>query len=295
VRISFIGCVLSIFMCVVCMLSAQIKQTDTMLLKKHMDFLCSDSLAGRKAGSLGEMMAVQYVEDVFAKQKLEFFFAGGYSETFVFSDENDEAGLSRNVAAFVNHKADSTILIIANIDHLGFGGDKSRSYTMNSIHPGADDNASGLSVLLLLPKYLKKRKMSNFNYIILATGAYETGNRGTFSFLKKHQHKLKNVQLVICLHMLGRMSSPHEGFFMVVNPISEVITQQEHVKVLFDKFHVSLRAEVEDIMEPFDKYGFAVVKITTHDDFRKITDPPDKINYSGMTHIAGFIIEMFKK
>ena len=99
----------------------QVSDKDTVEFKKHVLFLCHDSLEGRAAGSEGEMIAVQYVEDIFQSLKLDRFFKNGYAESFIFIDDDGDVKVSRNVAAFINNDTDSTILIMAHVDHLGMG------------------------------------------------------------------------------------------------------------------------------------------------------------------------------
>ncbi len=278
-----------------CYATAQISDKDTLLLKKHIEFLCNDSLAGRDAGSEGEMIAVQYVEDVFTFQKINYFFQDGFSESFIFINYAGEIQMSRNVAGIINHDADSTIIIMAHLDHLGLGGVKSKSYTMSKIHYGADDNASGVSLLLLISKYLKDKQFSAYNFLLLGTGAHEPGFFGAGSFIRKYGKKLDKVKLVVNLDMVGRQQKP-EVIYALTNEKARKMFEQSpiHISVMTHKVTV---AELEEgDHTPFDRAGFPVIHITTgmHDDYHKVSDTPDKINYQGMINIMNFILDLLK-
>jgi hypothetical protein len=61
---------------------------------------------------------------------------------------------------------------------------------------GAIDNASGVSILIELTKYLKKNPLKNMDVIIIFTGAEEWGLIGSKRYLKRHRSKLqKNYDL----------------------------------------------------------------------------------------------------
>ncbi len=51
---------------------------------------------------------------------------------------------------FLDNKAENTVIIGAHFDHLGYGGDGSLHRGEKAIHNGADDNASGVAVMLNL-------------------------------------------------------------------------------------------------------------------------------------------------
>jgi Zn-dependent M28 family amino/carboxypeptidase len=292
----FTKCTFLLFLLVWQQTLAQVNLKDTLLLKNHIGFLCHDSLAGRKAGSEGEMIAVQYVEDAFAEQKLSFFFNNGFAESFIFIDDNGEMQMSRNVSAFINNKADSTIIIMAHVDHLGLGGVKSKSYTNSKIHYGADDNASGIAALILIAKYLKQPEFQRFNYLLIATGAHEPGYFGANSFVRKYGNKLANVKLIVNLDMIGRVNTQTQTMYALTNESSFALFQNIELHLPLMTFKVNIDEMNEGDHTPFHKAGFAVMHITSgmHDDYHKTSDTPDKINYQGIVSIMNFLLEMIK-
>lgn len=61
---------------------------------------------------------------------------------------------------------------------------------------GANDNASGVAVLLSLSSYLSKNKFPNLNITFLATGAEEAGVVGILDYLKKYKDKVKKSWII---------------------------------------------------------------------------------------------------
>jgi len=59
--------------------------------------------------------------------------------------------------------------------------------------PGANDNASGVGVLLSLAETLKKQPLENVEVWFLFTGCEEAGMGGMQSFLQKHKNEIKQT------------------------------------------------------------------------------------------------------
>ena len=276
---------------------AQINVSDTLYAHNIISALCNDSLSGRGAGSRGEMYAVQMIEEEFSKLQLQNYFKGGYSESFIFIDEKGEILVSRNIAAYIDHQAEKTILIMAHYDHLGLGGVQSLSYTNSSIHYGADDNASGIAVMLMTAGYLKNKSFSAYNYLLLATGAHEPGNFGSGAFVRKYGHSLQKIALVINVDMVGRYMQNNIPFNMHSNDAGKMFFSSIDLNILLLTYKINIRELESGDHTPFENAGFPVIHITTgrHDDYHKISDTPDKINYSGLYEIAGFILELLKQ
>lgn len=64
---------------------------------------------------------------------------------------------TRNIVGFIKGQSDSIVFIAAHYDHLGMMG--------NIMYPGANDNASGVSMVLNLAKYYAKQKKNNYTMV----------------------------------------------------------------------------------------------------------------------------------
>jgi len=70
--------------------------------------------------------------------------------------------------------------------------------------PGADDNASGVAVLLDLAEYFSKRKKDlTYRLKFIALGSEEIGLLGSKAYVAKHQEELKNCELVFNVDTVG--------------------------------------------------------------------------------------------
>jgi acetylornithine deacetylase/succinyl-diaminopimelate desuccinylase-like protein len=155
-------------------------------------FLADDALAGRLAGSAGERCAADYIAGEFAKAKLR---PAGDDGTFFQSlslasalNPHAPGGTGRNVIAALDGSdprvKDEWIVIGAHYDHLGEGGNRSSlSPDDKGIHNGADDNASGVSVVLSAARALAAGPRPARSVLFIAFTGEESGLLGSTHFV----------------------------------------------------------------------------------------------------------------
>lgn len=102
-----------------------------------------------------------------------------------------------NVAAMLKGTAnpDSVIVFTAHYDHLGGMGNK-------TYFPGANDNASGVAMLLDLAKYYAKNPQK-YSVVFIAFAAEEIGLLGSKYFTENPLLPLKNIRFLWNLDLLG--------------------------------------------------------------------------------------------
>jgi len=94
-------------------------------------------------------------------------------------------------------KLDSTIIISAHYDHLGMMGKK-------TIFPGANDNASGVALLLELAKhYSQKNNQPKYDIIFIAFGGEEIGLLGSKFYTENPVSPLKNIKFMLNFDLAG--------------------------------------------------------------------------------------------
>ena len=127
-------------------------------IQEDLKFLSSDELEGRFTGTNGEKIAAEYIIKNFIEYDLEPL---GDSNSFIqkfnaklrknpHSDIDAKKIIGKNVIGFQNNNAKHTIIIGAHYDHLGYGQVGSLSTLEKQIHNGADDNASGVALMINL-------------------------------------------------------------------------------------------------------------------------------------------------
>jgi hypothetical protein len=183
-------------------------------LLSHIETLADDSMLGRGAGTGTELLAAQYVRDVFQSTGLHPG-VDDYLQTFSIGDrgQSPDAGTwSQNVMATLpgsGSLADQWIIVGAHYDHVGW-----RQVTADSIliFNGADDNASGTSLMLEVARYLRhyftegtgqtgERRSIMFH----AYGAEEIGLVGSRHFCQGPTVPLDSVAAMVNLDMVGRL------------------------------------------------------------------------------------------
>lgn len=105
--------------------------------------------------------------------------------------------ISQNVIGYL--EADNPnaewLLFIAHYDHLGMLG-------KSTFFPGANDNASGVSMLLTLAEAYKS-KNKKYNMAFIATAGEECGLLGSKHYVENPSFPLEDIKLVINLDMIA--------------------------------------------------------------------------------------------
>jgi len=107
------------------------------------------------------------------------------------------------------------VVVTAHLDHVGRGGLGSRAEDdeRKQIHPGADDNASGVAAMLVLADRLKARydalpkDAEARSVLFLALGAGEYSLRGAGHYLRKPYKPVTANAVVINIDSIGRIGN----------------------------------------------------------------------------------------
>jgi hypothetical protein len=115
--------------------------------------------------------------------------------------------ISRNVIGFIEGSKfkDSFIYITAHYDHLGMMGNK-------TYFPGANDNASGIAMMLNLAKYYQTNK-PKYSMVFIAFSGEEAGLIGSHHYVEHPLTALSNIKFLVNVDLMGNGS---DGV-MVVN------------------------------------------------------------------------------
>ncbi|MBT8394251.1 MAG: M28 family peptidase [Flavobacteriaceae bacterium] len=276
-------------------------------IKDDVMFLSDDKLEGRVTGSEGEIEAGDYIAKRFKDLELEPKGTDGYFQTFTFKPKTDPHSevkftesttdstiTGRNVLAYIDNDAAQTIVIGAHYDHLGyneFGGSLYRGEE-KQIHNGADDNASGVAVMLNLASKLKNGNKGN-NYLFMSFSGEEMGLLGSNYFVKNSTVPTDSINYMLNMDMVGRLKadSTLAVYGTGTSPIfKQVITASN------DKFKL---IEKESGVGPSDHTSFYLNDIPVlhfftgqHEDYHKPSDDFDKLNYEGMETISNYIYDI---
>ncbi|MCB0734539.1 MAG: M28 family peptidase [Bacteroidetes bacterium] len=208
-----------------------------------------------------------------------------------------------NVLGFVDNGAKTTVVIGAHHDHLGHnehGG--SRDPDGHEVHNGADDNASGVAVMLELARKLRKSKgwNRNNNYLFMAFSGEEMGLIGSKYFCEHPTIDLGSVNYMLNMDMVGMLDSTERT--LIINGVGTSSKWEESI--------IQLKPEMRGISHinttkggigPSDHTSFYLKEIPSihfftgsHEHYHKPTDDAFRLNYGGSAFITCFIVDMVK-
>jgi Zn-dependent M28 family amino/carboxypeptidase len=275
-------------------------------MNEDVTYLAADSLMGRATGTSYEMLAGSYLADRFRDLGLEAKGSDGYLQEFTFKPSTnphqqaavvekrgDSTSTGRNVIAYLDNKAPTTVIIGAHYDHLGMGGQGSLYREGPAIHNGADDNASGVAIMLKLANDLQDKNTNN-NYLFIAFSGEEIGLLGSNYFVKNPTIDLEGVNYMVNMDMVGRLNEENT---LAVHGVG---TSPVWKQTLFANNDLGLNiAEHESGIGPSDHTSFYIMDIPVlhfftgqHSDYHKPSDDADKLNYAGMETISKFILNI---
>ncbi len=273
-------------------------------IKEDVIFLADDSLEGRGTGTEGEKKASEYIAKRFKELGIsskgdsgyfqEFNFipkVGPHSEAKFLDKKEDGSITGRNVLAFMDNKTENTVVIGAHYDHLGFGNEGSLHRGEKAVHNGADDNASGVAVMLNLAAKLKNNNTNN-NYLFMAFSGEEMGLLGSNYFVKNPTLDAKKINYMINMDMVGRLK---DSTLAVYGTGTSPIWSQT-INSLNDNFKL---IEKESGVGPSDHTSFYLADIPVlhfftgqHEDYHKPSDDEELLNYNGMYQISDYIFSI---
>lgn len=176
-------------------------------MKSHVRYLSSSLLEGRKAGSEGEKMAAEYVEDVFTQYGVDVISPEG-GDIFGLKTEAGDTLTSRNVLAYVQgydkDLRDKFIVVGARLDNLGTMTMTIDGRPVEKVFSGANGNASGLAIMLELARMVQTNSiLFRRSVLFVAFGASLESYAGAWYFLNRSFADTERVEAMVNLDMLG--------------------------------------------------------------------------------------------
>jgi hypothetical protein len=200
---------------------------------EHVQVLCSPAFEGRRSGSRGAEAAAQYIASEFDRLGLKPLGDEGYFQAFVLpAGENASALASqatgRNVLGLLpgpNMEQSSRVLILgAHYDHLGVDAD-------GELYAGANDNASGVAVLIEIARAMRSvGYVPDHSVLFAAWDGEEQNLLGSRHYVGNPVFPLANTIGMIQLDMVGLAS---EGFLHIEGTSNAVGHQLSSSAALF--------------------------------------------------------------
>lgn len=280
-------------------------------IKADLMFLADDKLEGRKTGTKGEKLAAEYISERFEKLNLSDKGTENYFQDFYFNNstnpheeiefnktEDKNEIHARNVVGFLDNGGENTIVIGAHYDHLGYGEESSLYFGDDVlIHNGADDNASGTSLLLDLANRLAAKNLKS-NYLFIAFSGEEMGLLGSNYFLKNPTVSKDEINYMINMDMVGRLNEENKLSVSGVGSakIFKQIINSNNSQFNLVEFGSSSGFGSSDHAS-FYYEDIPVLSFFTgqHEDYHKPSDDSDKINFEGIEKISDYIEDIIEE
>ena len=252
-------------------------------------FLSSDELKGRASGTEGSESAAAYIARKFSEAGLKPAGdeAGSYFQTWEEPDNSnhEHKALMKNVIGVIPGKnpgwSAQSVIVGAHYDHLGV--------VKGEIYYGADDNASGIAVLIELAAKLGKNLDPDRNIIFVAFTGEETGKKGSKYYIDNQKRYPANQAMgMLNLDTVGRLGGKK---LLVLGTGSA----KEWTHIFRGAGHVA-GVGVETVSEELDssdqkgfqEAGVPAVQLFTgpHPDYHRPSDTIEKIDPEGLIKVA---------
>jgi hypothetical protein len=261
--------------------------------------LADPKFEGRAAGSRGGIAARAWIVDRFKAIGLHPV-SGGYVQPFTYTRmtmSGRQKGEGANVLGMCTGTETKLpfFVVSAHYDHLGIRNDQ--------VYPGADDDASGVAVILEIAAYCQKTPFRH-SIVFAAFDAEEPGLQGSKAFMIRPPIPKARIGLNVNLDMVSR-NDKREIFisgtyhYPELKPALEEVARRAPITVLFghDK-PVALAGGVEDWTDqsdhgPFhdEKIPFVYFGVEDHADYHEPTDTADKIDRGFFVDVAETILD----
>jgi len=260
--------------------------------------LADPALEGRGPGSPGSARAADMITRNFEAIKLVPGGDAGYVQSFTIDGGGESPVVLRNIIGIVPGTnpayAGQSVVVGAHYDHLGRGlGISRESRFEGRIHPGADDNASGVAVLIELARYFAGTAPER-TIVFAAFSGEETGRLGSKHYVSamKRFPPAKTIGM-INLDTVGRLG---DRKLLVLGAESA----DEWVHIFRGAGYVT-GVDVTTVTEPLDssdQVSFHEARVPAvqlfagpHEDYHRPTDSVDRIDASGLVNVAAVATE----
>lgn len=215
-------------------------------------------------------------------------------------------GISQNVLGFLpaptrtdplyeTPPARPTILLTAHYDGispLGYGGAKDRGF---GVRPGANDNASGVAMLLQIARALADTPERKCNYVFAALTGSEVGFVGARHYLAHSSVPLADTAVAVNLDQVGR--SVDRTVYVIGDSLREPYKARlQAANKLFGVLRMVRMPQTEDIYNS-DDIVFHTAEVPTlfffggfSPDFHRAGDTIEKLNLEGMEQIGKLVL-----
>ncbi len=273
--------------------------TDAERIGEMMNYLASDDMKGRDAGTEGIELAATYIENYLKSYRVKPYFKT-YRDTL--SNFNKTAF---NIVGIVEGNDSDLkkeyIVIGAHYDHIGIVNIENGDAIAN----GANDNASGTSTVLEYARYFGTHKTNKRSLIFALFSAEEKGLLGSKHLAKELKEQGVNLYAMLNFEMTGIPMKDKDylmyltGFEMSnLAEVSNAYAKEKLVGFLPTAKEYSLFKRSDNyafhVEMGVPSHTFSTFDFTNFDHYHKVGDEADKMDFEHMANLVNKTIPVLE-
>ncbi|WP_100615464.1 M20/M25/M40 family metallo-hydrolase [Confluentibacter citreus] len=259
-------------------------------LEMMISYLASDELEGRELGSVGIEKAAIYIEAVFEKNNIKPYFET-YRNNFKWSAID-----AYNIVGYIegnDPKLKNEVVIIgAHYDHIGVADKVGDDGLAN----GANDNASGVSGVLLIAQHFAKTKSNKRSILVALFSAEEKGMLGSAYLAKTLKEDNIDLYTMLNFEMIGVPFPDRDYMAFVTGYGLSNMSEKMNEYSDFNLTGLSEISEERNLFKRSDNLPFyetfkvpchtiSCSDLSNYDYYHHVDDEADKLDYDHMTNL----------
>ena len=273
-------------------------QSDTTVedFKSRVGYLASDKLGGRSAGSKGDILARDYMVDLFEKSSSSVTIQ---EFEVITNRRTQETAITYNVIGVLPGNdpllKDEFVIVGGHYDTTP-NPPKARRLFFDNINNGADDNASGTAMVLELFEKYASTNSHKRTLVFILFGGEELGLLGSKHYAENPTINLDKVQLMVNLDMIGRLDEDKNVYLGGV-PTAYGLDKAIKPFIESSKLNVTsyqhTASGVRSLFSRSDHYNFYRKDVPSlffftgiHKDYHTPRDEANLVNYEGLKLIS---------
>jgi aminopeptidase N len=262
-------------------------------LRAQVAALCDPSLQGRGLGSPGLARAADLLEARLSSLGLEPAFGTYFRQDFAGPGGEALCNLVAILPATEGAPDSEYVVVGAHYDALGMGEDG--AVDAGVVHPGADDNASGVAGVLETFRVLRDEyaPLDRPVVCVLFSGE-EAGRLGSLDFVAHPPLPLSTVVAMVNLDTVGRLVGDELTVFGVECAAEFAsVLQGVNYGTGFTLLPVARGSGASDDTS-FREKGIPALQLFSgaNADYHRPGDTPDKLDYAGLARIVRFTADL---
>ncbi len=269
---------------------------------KDIEYLASDELEGRGLGTPGIDKAAEYIAKQFSDAGLRPYGDGADDYFQIWSEKLDKPERNvtiKNVIGVLPGKNPEwdgqSVVIGAHYDSHGRGWPDCLKGNEGKIHPGADDNASGISVLLEFARLVGKKWNPERTIVFVAFSAEEAGKLGSLYYVgHAKKYPVSKAMAMVNIDTVGQLGKDALTIFGIYSAREWVHIFRGAGYVTGVPIRQSAISTGNGDEKSFLDAGVPSVHLFSgaRDNYHRPTDTVDRIDTAGLVKTAAVLKEV---